>query len=500
MSVTVQGKSHQQEFPRGSSALRPRGHISTRTEVLIGVILLTMILISKAPTLLLPYHWDELEAYVRPAHYLAAEGLWRIFPGTYVDIPEYYPAISRHNPAETFFGHPPGLYFTLALSYRLITESIWISHLLAITFAFLGVYYTYRLGSFLFDRVAGLFGALFLFGTPLYFAQSGLVLGDVPITALGVMSVYYALRERYGGFWLCSVYMVLVKETSVAILVALWIYVFWTQKNQPDIKRKLLFHSIPILILGLFFLWQRLAAGSVFPNPYMGYNKVVYFDWSHAGWVIRWTLFAQYRWVLCSLILIHFLVHRRRAWKREYILFALMGLFYMGAFCFLFFMTRYVLPFLPYLCLAGAAAIVALVRNRGVQVAVAMIILMAFGSKFYEHYIGYSNYGEDLQYTDMIAIHQVACHYIETHFENPRVATLYPVSLMLEEPYLGYVKKAIPVVSPEQDFDVLVYVKHYKAKSPRYTHTPLQKLIAAHRCRLVKTIEKNGKSLQIYVR
>ena len=463
----------------------------------VAILLLAIVLIGKTPTMSLPYHWDELEAYVRPAHYVAEAGIWRIVPGTYPDAPEYDPAVSKDNPEETFFGHPPGLYFSLALFYTLFTESIWISHLFILAFAFLGVYYTYRLGSFLFDRVAGLFAALFLFGTPLYFAQAGLVLGDLPITALGVMSVYYALRQRYGVFLLCSVYMVLVKETSIAILVALWLYVLWTQKNQPDIKRNLAMISIPIWILGLFFLGQKLTTGSVFPNPYKEYNQVFYFNWSHASWVLRWTLLEQYRWVLCGLVGVHFLVCRGRAWKSEYVLFALIGLFYMGAFCFLFFMTRYILPFLPYLCLAAAAAIVALARNRGVQAAVAVIILIAFGTKFYGHSAGYSNYGEDLQYTDMIAIHQQACRYIETNFENPNVVTLYPVSLMLQEPYLGYVKRAIPVVSHEQEFDVMVYVKHHSAQSPRYNHQPLKRIMDANRCQIVKTVERNGKSLQI---
>jgi len=470
-----------------------------RTDLWIALLLLAIVFISKAPTLPLPYHWDEMEAYVRPAHYLAAEGLWRIVPGAYPDTPEYEPAIRKENPAETFFGHPPGLYFSLALLYKTIGEAIWISHLFAIIFAFLGIYYTYRLGCLLFNRAAGLFAALFLFGVPLYFAQSGLVLGDLPITALGVMCVYYALRNRYKVFLLCSVYMVLVKETSVAIVAALWIYVFWTQKNQPKIKRKLLLHSMPILMLVFFFLWQKFATGSVFPNPYVDHNQVFYFNWSHTSWVIRWTLLAQYRWVLCGLVIIHFLICRDRAWKQEYILFALIGLFYIGAFCFLFFMTRYILPCLPYLCLAGAAAIVALARNRGVQVAVAVIILIAFGTKFYGHSIGYSNYGEDLQYTDMIAIHQQACRYIETNFENPRVVTLYPVSLMLREPYLGYVKKAIPVVSHEQKYDVMVSVKHHSAQSPRYDHKPLQEIIASKQCSFLKTIARNGKSLQLYL-
>ena len=104
-----------------------------------------------------------------------------------------------------------------------------------------------------------------------------------------------------------------------------------------------------------------------------------------------------------------------------------------------------------------------------------------------------------MQYTDMITIHQQACRYIETNFEDPHVVTLYPISLMLQEPYLGYVKKAIPVVSHEQEFDVMVYVKHHSTQSPRYKHEPLQEIIESKRCFLVKTIEKNGKSVQIYV-
>src|SRR5262245_45501511 len=70
-----------------------------KVDWLIGAFLLVAVFISKAAVLDLPYHWDEI-GYASSTHWLISEGLWRILPGTY--------------PPTTFFGHPPGLFFSLA--------------------------------------------------------------------------------------------------------------------------------------------------------------------------------------------------------------------------------------------------------------------------------------------------------------------------------------------------------------------------------------------------
>ncbi|MBN1846270.1 MAG: glycosyltransferase family 39 protein [Sedimentisphaerales bacterium] len=469
-----------------------------------GLLLLLLVVITKIPTLGLPYHWDELGAYIRPAHYLAGQGLWRVLPGTYPDLPEYPPEPDRANPPETFYGHPAGLYFLLAAGYRLLGESILVSHLLAVGFAFLGVYYTYRLGSFLFRPLVGWIAAAGLFTSPLYFAQSGLLLGDLPIAAVGVCCVYLALTGRHFSACLAGVLLVYLKETGLAIVLSLLIYQYFTLERNPWRRRRLLLaaYGLPVIVLAGFLLWQKIACGSVFPNPYRDHNAAILLAPADMArqvlWVLRWTFKEQYRLAWTGLILLHVLLHRRRALRREYWLFGLIGLFFLTAFGVLFFMTRYVLPLLPYLYLMGAAALVVLARRAITAAAVCLLILTAQATRLHPCFAGYANFDDDLQYLDMIAIHRRACRFLEKQADTPRVVTLWPVHWMLQEPYLGYVHRPIPVVMPDQPYDYLVLVRHQHCNSPNCDAGPLLAEIASGNCHLVETIEQNGKSLQIF--
>ena len=49
-------------------------------------------------------------------------------------------------------------------------------------------------------------------------------LADIPVTALGVMSIYFALRKKYIPYLICAVFMVMIKETAMAIVFSLLVY------------------------------------------------------------------------------------------------------------------------------------------------------------------------------------------------------------------------------------------------------------------------------------
>ena len=157
------------------------------TRDVIALLLLTaLVVVAKLPTLHTPYYWDEM-SWARAAHWLWEGSLRQALPGSY--------------PPAMFFGHPPGLHVTLAALWKLTGDSdLGVAHGVALVFAVAAVCFTYRLGRLLYDTATGLLAALFLFLSPIFFAQSGMFLGDVPVTALGTMSVYYALRDRYGAY------------------------------------------------------------------------------------------------------------------------------------------------------------------------------------------------------------------------------------------------------------------------------------------------------------
>jgi len=453
-------------------------------EILTGIILLTVVIVGKAPTLHLPYHWDEMGAYVGPAHWLAQDSLVRVFPG-------------GHPPAQ-FFGHPPGLYLSLATAYKIFGESIVVSHLYILAFSFLGVYFTYLLGAFLFDHTTGLIAALLLFFTPLYFAQSGMVLGEIPITAFGVMSIYYALRGRFLPYLLCGIFLVLLKETAIAFIAALLIYIFVTEKKGRASIMKILKYAIPLFVLGGFLIWQKITTGNFVGNPYFKSNPAWTLSLtgilSKAGWVIGWVFLHQYRILLTFIIFLYFIINQKSAWHKSYTLFLIIFLLFLGAFSFIYFGERYVLAFFPYFCITAAGAIVALIPTLKMQWIVAAFIIVAFCSQFYNHDKGYGNFDSDMQYTDVIAINQKVCAYIEDHFPDSTILAAWPISNQLRQPYCGYVRQPLLVVNSDKKIDVIVYAPGTNAKSRK-----LKGLIEQQDFMLHKRFEKNGKVIEMYL-
>lgn len=457
--------------------------VPNKKDILVGVLLLAGVFLGKASTLKLPYHWDEAGAYARPAYGLSQGSLIRVLPGCH--------------PPETFFGHPPAFYVTLAVVYKMFGASILAAHLLMLGFAFLGVYFTYLLGQWLVGRWGGIMAALFLFACPAFFAQSGMVLADMPLTALGVMSVYFALRNKYLPYLFSAVYMVMAKETGLAVIAAILIYQYLQGRSQPGIFRKLLRYSVPVFVLAFFFVWQTLATGRWCCNPYFeseplmltGVMPMIKQGW----WLVLWVLVWQGRWLLSGLIILQGVMGRKNGWKSPYSLFLLIILFHILAFTLIFSMNRYLLVVFPYLCVMGAGAVVTLVRHVGRQGLIAALILIVMARGIYGHDKGYSNFEDDMQYQDMIAIHQQVCDYLQAHHPGRRVLAVWPVSSALRDPFLGYVDTPFPVVAPEEPFDILVYIDH-----PRCGSGALQAIIQGQTVVKEARFERNGKWLEVY--
>jgi hypothetical protein len=144
--------------------------------------LAALVILLKLPTLARPAYWDEM-GWVSQAHWLSERNLLRALPGL--------------RPPWMFWGHPPALHLTLAALWKLLGPSMSVAHLLIAGFAALGVCGTFLLARLLYNEKTAFFSALFLLLSPLYLAQSGMFLADIPVTSLGVLSIYLALRDRF---------------------------------------------------------------------------------------------------------------------------------------------------------------------------------------------------------------------------------------------------------------------------------------------------------------
>lgn len=452
-------------------------------DCIIIISLILLVVASKANVLNLPYYWDEMGAYLRPTHWLTQTNLLNVLPG--------------FHPPDLFFGHPPAFYFTLSAAHCLFGESILVSHLYALLFAFLGIYFTYLLGQLLFDRTTGIMASVLLFFTPLYFAQSGMMTADIAITALSVMTVYFMLKERIIAYLLSALFMVMMKETAAAIIAVILIYQFWIQRKQNGLLLKLAIYSIPLVALAIFFIWQKMATGIFLPNPYFNSNAFISLDpvtilHKLIHGVGRWIFWEQKRNIVTFIILFAVIINLKQMLKKELALFLLIFFIYLFCFSFIFFLPRYALITLPFFFIIGAKAISTLTKDLKKKVGITIVLLILSITQFHNAppEIGYD---VDMQYVDVITTHKKACEYIEKHFQKNTIWARWPLSDQLEFPFLGYVTKPIRTVYQGVNYDVIVYTPEGVPQN-----SELKGIIENLKLSPIQSFEKNGKYVQIF--
>jgi hypothetical protein len=419
-------------------------------DITVFLLFLLVVFITKFSTLNTPYYWDEM-GWVRAAHWLSGVNLLRSIPG--------------FHPPTTFWGHPPALHISLASLYKLFGESIWLSHLLILCFSFLGAYFTYLLGTFLYGRKVGIFSALFLFFSAIYFAQSGMFLGDIPVTALGVMSIYFALRKKYIPYLLCAVYMVMIKETAIAIIFSLLIYLFLTEGQRSKYAfREILKYGAPLLVIAAFSILQKVTTGKfccIYSFKFQLFELQPSLVVHQAFLVTKWLFFYQYRYIFTFLIVLNLIINKASRSRKELLLFLPIFILSGYSFSFLYFLPRYLLPALPYFYMMAAWSLIELIKSKKLQTvmgtAITAVLIYSLSGT-----VLHGNYEWDMKYLEVVKIHKIMCEYIEEEFPNARVLTTFPHTEQLRRPYLGYVKKPLKAVTFKKerdfgDFDLILF-------------------------------------------
>ncbi len=396
---------------------------------------LLVVFLSKLRTLNTPFYWDEI-GWIRSAYWLSGENLFRALPG--------------FHPLGTFFGHPPGLHVSMAFLFKLFGKSIWLAHFFIVCISFAGVYFTYLLGAYLFGTRVGVFAALFLFFTPMYFAQSGMYLGDVPVTTFGVMSLYFGLRKQYLPYLISSMYLVSIKETGAAIVLAFLIYLVITgYKKESRFGVEILKYSIPLWAIAAFLLLQKFTAGKfvgIYAFEYDIYKHTFAQIFEDFVLILKWIFIYQYRFLFTLLIALHFVINRKTAFRKELLLFFIVMLLATLPFSYFMFLPRYLLPSMPYLCITAAWAIFELVRSNRLSLGLSAAIVTLYGFSL----AGSTSYGNNewnMKYINIVNMHRSMCEYIETRFPRSSILAVFPFNSALSKPDLGYVSKPVRAVS-----------------------------------------------------
>jgi 4-amino-4-deoxy-L-arabinose transferase-like glycosyltransferase len=411
-----------------------------------GLFLLTALL--KVPTLGTPAYWDEM-AWLGQAHELWRHDLWWALPGLH--------------PAAAFWGHPPGLHLLGAALWKLTGPSLTSAHLLIALFAGLGVASTHLLGRELGDARSGTWAALLLLATPLYFAQAGFFLADVPITALGVTTLWLLLRGRTAAYLACATAMLLIKETSIALLAAFLLYLLLRDgPRSAAVWRRTALLATPLLVIGAFFVAQKIATGHFF-FIYEFEIELFYLTpataWNQFRFVTEWIFREQQRWLITALIAVA-VSTRGRFWKRpELHLLLVVATVFGYAFAILLLLPRYLLPVLPFLYLAGLQALRSLVPSSRLRdVLAAGLVVAVVAAHASPRFFGSGE--TDLAYVTVARLNREACAEIEQRFPAATVLAAFPQVRQLAVPLLGYVEASRRAVSfeanPEASADLIL--------------------------------------------
>jgi hypothetical protein len=458
-------------------------------ETLAAIALFIIVAIAKANTINMPYYWDELGAYISPTHWLANGSLLKSLPG--------------FHPPHMFFGHPFASYLTLATLFKIFGESIFVSHVFILLVSYFGILYTYLLGKYLQNRSVGIIAALLLFCSPLYFAQSGMVNGDVMIFTLGVITIYYFLKSNYILYLISGTLLVLTKESSAAIIVAILIYLYIESDRRRELLKVFVMYSIPLLFLLSFFIMQKLTTGMMLPNPYFDNHNLFQLNitdiLSKLKLVLGWTFIEQHRFILLIILCVNIIVNRRRAYKKEYLLFMIVIIFFVAAFTGIFFLPRYIIPILPYFYIMSASSIVMLFAYKRIYILVTIITMITFIVILHGHDEGSGSHENDMQYTDVVLTHKDACNYIEKNFPSKKVLTSWPLTPELRKPFLGYVQKSVVATENiNEQFDIVVYSKQSNFEQYKIQNL-LKEKIKTKKMILIKAFARNGKLVEIYM-
>ncbi|MFC2167476.1 ArnT family glycosyltransferase [Acidobacteriota bacterium] len=394
-----------------------------------------------------PFHWDVM-GYIMPSANV-------IFKDAQII------------PVGDIAGHPPLFFLTLTLIWKLFGQSLFISHLLNLLLGAFGLTFLFMLTRRIYGIKEAVAATLFLFFNQIFFAQVGMVYLSVAIMSLAILTVYSYICQKHILFLVSASAMLLVKETSIIVLVSIILFdVFQNicRKEKIDVLFKKLIH------LSLAFL------------PLFGW---MVFHWKKTGWIFNtnlivnkesfWKVFlnnlSRYlffdrspenvnraNWGIFILVVVFFVVYiLKKKNLRTEILLLFIVIMNIAFFSYTDDLPRYFLIIFPFYFILGARAFVYISEKSKYRrvLLIALLALIIFSSVM--NYSGQRDTDgwrleSNMEYLDFVRVCQSLAHYLESKYPDYKIIASFPLYNALQIPWYGYVKKPLAVV-PQSTFE-----------------------------------------------
>lgn len=394
----------------------------------------SIVFLTHAPFLKVPYYWDELGQFVPAALDLFRAGAWIPFS----TIPN---------------AHPPAVMAYLALFWSVTGYSVAASRAAMLLVAAAALLAAFLLAIELCRTAPGkpaFLAAALLCVSPLFFAQSMMVLLDMPAMLFTSLALLLFLREKIGWAAVACTALVLVKETGVLVPAVLCLWLLYERRFRPAA-----YFLLPAAALAawLGFLYAR--TGHLFGNAEFERFNVQYALHPVRAAValarrLLYLFISDFHWIGTIAILFALRCGKMfhcRAWKIAGTLVAahVLILSAIGGAA----LERYMLPVLPLLYTAMAAALEYWPVPLRLAAQTTLALGLIAGNVWNPPYpFPFEN---NLAFTDFTDLQQTAAGFLARRYPDKRIATVWPLAAALRRPEFGYVGRPL-TVSTIQDF------------------------------------------------
>lgn len=399
-------------------------------------------------------------------------------------------------------GRPPLFLELLAFSFVLFGNSLIVAHSLVILFSFLAVLFTHLLGKLLYATRVGFFSSLFLFFSPLYFAQSGILNLEIPLTALTLMTIYFALKENKWMYLISAGSLVLTKETGMLILFPVLLVILSRYYGRPECRRNIFIYSLPFVFLFLWLLACKIHMGW-FLYPF--HMEIMNFSSSPELFETAMARFLQMffrngQWFLSLVILTgiwKWIKDVQQDKEKQIIIFGGIVVYFIFFSIYSAALDRYILPIYPLFYILFSRAIDVLLKGNW---RLSFIALLLVSGLFIINWRGHRpdvgvKLETNMEYLDFVDVHKKATAFIQNRLSDRHILTDWPQIMELRYPFEGYVEKKIKASNSLEGYDLREIDIVYIVPNRRKTFT---KLVDRLELKRLARFEQNGKAAEIY--
>ncbi|HEX2396294.1 MAG TPA: glycosyltransferase family 39 protein [Bacteroidales bacterium] len=463
-----------------------------------GIIVLLFIIacffIVKIVYLKLPFYWDEAWSYAVAVFDMDVHGL-ALLPGD--------------GNIELTRGHPLLFYFLSAIWIKLFGHEVSTIHLLPLIISCSLILTIYIITRAFSDVLGALTTSVFLILQSIFFVQSSLLLPEVMLTLWIILVLIAYLNKRWNIYLLCSILLILTKESGIVLIIALLIdkivldYLFKNEINSgtPERIKELLIMIVPVIVFGILLIVQKIRLGWFLYPDHLKMMDLNVQSIKYNFILIKDILFQGGRAYLfmASFICITLLTMKESITKFQARFISLCWVYIIIylIFCSMnFFATRYLLSAVAVLIIVCTWPVLVFLRNLWLKIAFILVFVFIFT---YHTFLGPKNaFDTSIGFKNAALLQKKAVQFAEEmKLHRNKIYSTFLMQYYMGIPELSYLADPLKpfIIKNTSDIDYDVYIFCSNEKDQLYDQIKNDPDI-----KLLKRFQNNEAWIEFYIK